>query len=59
MHFRDENFDILIKVLLKFVYNGPIDNNPAWVQIMAWHRIGDKPSSEPKLTQLTDAYMQH
>ena len=28
MHFRDENFYILNKVLLKFVYNGPIDNNP-------------------------------
>ena len=24
---------------------------------MAWRRIGDKPLSEPVLTQVTDAYM--
>ena len=26
---------------------------------MAWHRIGDKPLSEPMLTQFTDVYMRH
>ena len=26
---------------------------------MAWHRIGDKPLSEPMLTWYTDAYMRH
>ena len=26
---------------------GPIDNNTVLVQIMAWHRTGDKPLSEP------------
>ena len=26
---------------------------------MAWRRIGDKPLSEPMLTQFTDAYMRH
>ena len=46
-----------IKISLKFVPKGPIDNNPAMVQIMAWCRIGNKPLSEPMLTQFTDAYM--
>ena len=36
-------FRILIKISLKFVPIGPIDNNPALVQIMAWRLIGDKP----------------
>ena len=35
----------------------PIDNKPALVQVMAWHRTGDKPLPEPMLTQSTDAYM--
>ena len=26
---------------------------------MAWRRIGDKPLSEPKVTQFNDAYMRH
>ena len=45
--------------ITKFVPKGPIDNNWALVQIMAWHRIGDKPLSEPVLTWFTDAYMHH
>ena len=44
---------ILIKISLKFVPKGPIDNNPALVQ------IGNKPLSEPMLTRFTDAYMWH
>ena len=31
----------------------------ALICIMAWGQIGDKPLSEPMLTQFTDAYMQH
>ena len=56
--FVNEKFCILIKIS-KFVPNGPIDNNPALVQIMAWRRIGDKPLSEPMLARFTDAYMRH
>ena len=41
------------------VPSGGMDNNPALVWIMAWHRIGDKPLSEPMLTWFTDAYMRH
>ena len=53
--FVNEKFCILIRISLKFVPKGPIDNNQALAQIMAWHRIGDKPLSEPMLTQFTDA----
>ena len=45
----------LIRILLKFVPKGPNNNIPALVQITAWHRSGDKPLSEPMLTQFTDA----
>ena len=31
---------------------GPINNIPALVQIMAWHRSGDKPLSEPMMVSL-------
>ena len=33
----------------KFLHNGPINNIPALVQIMAWRRPGDKPLPEPML----------
>ena len=48
----NENMWISIKISLKFVHKGPIDNNPALVQIMAWHGTGDKPSSEPMMVRL-------
>ena len=57
--FVNEKFCILVKISLKFVPKGPIDNNPAQVQIMVWCRLGDKPLSEPMLTWFTDAYMRH
>ena len=47
---------MLIKISLKFVLKGPIDNNPALVEIMAWRRIGDKPLSEPMLIRFTDVH---
>ena len=55
--FVNEKFCIFIKISLKFVPKGPIDNNPALVQIMAWHQIGNKPLSEPLLTRFTDTYI--
>ena len=33
----------------EFVTNGPINNIPALVQIMAWRPPGDKPLSEPMM----------
>ena len=50
--FFNENCCILIKFSLKYVRKGPIDNNPALVQIMAWRRPGDKPLSEPRMESL-------
>ena len=57
--FMNEKFCILISISLKFVPKGPIENKSALVQVMVWRRIGDKPLPEPKLTQITDAYMRH
>ena len=50
--FLNENVGISIKISLKFVPKGPINNNPALVQIMAWRRSGDKPLSEPMMASL-------
>ena len=44
---------------MKIVPKGPIGDNPALVQIMAWRRTGDKQLSEPMLIQFMDAYMRH
>ena len=57
--FLNEKDRIAIQVSLKFVPRSPIDNKPALVQVMAWHRTGNKPLHEPMLAQFTDAYMQH
>ena len=43
---------ISIKISLKFVPKGPINNNPSLVQVMAWRRSGDKPLSEPMMVNL-------
>ena len=43
--FFSENVWISIKISLKIVPTGPITNFLALVQIMAWRRPGDKPSS--------------
>ena len=50
--FLNENVCILIKILPKFVPEGLINNIPALVQVMAWRRSGDKPSSEPMMIRL-------
>ena len=50
--FFNENGWISIKISLKFVRKGPINNIPALVQIMAWRRSGDKPLSEPMIVIL-------
>ena len=57
-HFSDDIFKcillnetvlISIKISLKFIPKGPINNILALVQIMAWRRPGDKPLSEPMM----------
>ena len=50
--FLNDNVRISIKISLKFVPKGPINNNPSLVQIMAWCRSGDKPLSEPMMVSL-------
>ena len=60
-HFADDVFkcillnDILwisLKISLKFVPKGLINNIPSLVQIMAWRRPGDKPLSEAMIVSL-------
>ena len=60
-HFADDSFKciflcenvwISIKISLKFVPIGQINNVPALVQKMAWRRPGDKPLSEPMMASL-------
>ena len=50
--FFNENVWISVKISLKFVPKGSINNIPALVQIMAWRRPGDKPLSEPMMVYL-------
>ena len=50
--FLNENARISLKISLKFVPNGQINNIPSLVQIMAWRRPGDKPLSEPMIVNL-------
>ena len=50
--FLNENIWISIKISLKFIAKGPIDNIAALVHIMAWLRPGDKPLSGPMMVRL-------
>ena len=50
--FLNENVLISIKISPKFVPKGPMNNIPVLVQIMAWHRPGDKPLSESMMVSL-------
>ena len=50
--FMNDDIWISIKIPLKFIHKGLINNSPALVQILAWRRPGDKPLSEPMLVSL-------
>ena len=50
--FMNENVKISTNISLKFVPKGLINNIPALAQIMAWHRPGDKPLSDPMTVNL-------
>ena len=50
--FLNENIRISMKISLKFIPKGPIDNIPALVQIMVWCRPGHKSLSEPIMVRL-------
>ena len=67
-HFEDDGFKcifmngniwISIKISLKFVPKGSVNNIPVLFQIMVWCRVGDNPPSEPMLTRFTDTYIRH
>ena len=55
--FLNENCCILMKISFKFVPQGPINNNPALVQIMTWCQSGNKPLSESMMAWFNDASM--
>ena len=55
----NEGVWISITISLKFIPKGPIDYKSALVQVVAWHRTGEKPLPESMLTQFTDAYIRH
>ena len=50
--FLNENEWISLKISLKLVLKGPINNIPALVRIMAWRRPSDKRLSEPMMVSL-------
>ena len=50
--YLNENVWILLKISLKFVPKGPVNNIPSLVQVMAWCRPGNKPLSEPMMVSL-------
>ena len=53
--FLNAMFEILFKILSKFIQRRPINNMYVFDRIMAWRRPGDKPLSEPMMVYLTDA----
>ena len=55
--FLNDYVRITIQISPKFVSECSNDNNPALVYMIAWHRPGDKPLSEPMLTRLTDKFV--
>ena len=57
--FLNENERIPIQISLKIVPMSPIDNRAALVQVMACRQTGDKPLSEPMLTQFAKVYLRH
>ena len=52
----NENVGISIKMSLKCVLYDPTNNNPVWVQIMAWCQLGNKSLAEPMMALLIDMH---
>ena len=51
--FMNKKFRILIQISLQFVPKCAIDNKSALVKVMIWCQTGEKPLTEPMLTQLS------
>ena len=58
-NFLNENVWALFAISLKFVRNIPIENKSELAEVLAWCWTGDKPLTEPMMTQFDDAYMRH
>ena len=59
--FKSISLNEKARISIKFHWSpkGPLNNIPELVQIMSWHRPGDKPLSEPMMACCTNAYMRH
>ena len=57
--FFNGTIGIVIKNCLRFVAKLPIDNKPAFVEVMASRRTGDKPLIETIMAWFTDALMRY
>ena len=55
--FLIETCCVVIQISLRCVLVGVINNKSSLLHIMVCHRTGDKPLSEPWMTQIADAYM--
>ena len=65
-HFADNIFNCIllnkkdytsVQISLKFVPNGPIDSISRLGHVMAWCQTGNKPLTEPMLTEITEALL--
>ena len=59
LHFLELKWYNSDQIPVKYVPGSPIDNKPALIQVIAWHRTVDKPLPGPMMTQFIDAYMRH
>ena len=57
--FFNENVWVPMKISLKFVPKGPINDKSTLIQIMVWHQTGDKPLFEPMMAHFNDDYRHH
>ena len=48
----NENDSISIEISLKYVLRSPIDKKVSIASVMAWHRPGDTPLSEPVMIRI-------
>ena len=55
----NEDIFTSIKISLKFIPKDPINDKSSLVQMMVWHRAGDRSLSEPMMTWLIEAYACH
>ena len=56
LFYPNENYSILIPILLMFVPEGSTDNMLALVPVMTWCWTDDKPLHEPNITHFVDIY---